>query len=59
MNKNWKDNFITKEDALTYIAWDETQANEIGRYATWREASDALDEYVKHLEKENLKDEKH
>jgi hypothetical protein len=52
MDENWKDNFITKEDALTYIVWDETQAWEIGRYATYEEASDAIDKYVAFGEKQ-------
>jgi hypothetical protein len=46
--KIWMDNFIT-EETNCYIAWDETQAGELGKYPTHEEAVQALLSYAAQL----------
>lgn len=48
----WEYSFISrsKEDYKKYVAWDETQANEIGQYDTWIQAVFHINEYAKTLE---------
>ncbi len=36
--ENWIKNFITQAEDGKFIAWDETQANELGRFTTREEA---------------------
>lgn len=53
-NRNsWVSRFITVE----YIAWDETQANIIGRFSSYEEAEKAVIDYAESL-KPNLREEK-
>ena len=51
MKDKWEHNFITKEGDI-YIAWDETQANELGEYNTFEEAVEAIRKYAKTLNPE-------
>lgn len=45
------ENFIYWDDsAYCWIAYDETQANELGRFPTREEAEKCLDEYNHYLE---------
>ena len=46
----WMNNFITME--VVYIAWDETQANELGRFSTRKEAVKSLINHAEYLDKE-------
>ena len=48
--KGWWDNLITEGTRTTYTAWDETQANEIGTFFTYKEAEIALKSYSAGLE---------
>lgn len=50
MNDDWIKNFIEYDPEWElYIAYDETQAYEIGSYETWDEAALAIKEYAKTL----------
>ena len=49
-NRPWWDNFISIGKKITYTAWDETQANEIGTFFSYQEAVDAIKAYAKTLE---------
>ena len=47
MTYGWTTHFIAEHKC--YIAWDETQANEIGRFLSYDEARNAVLEYAKTL----------
>ena len=49
--KPWMDNFITME--AVYIAWDETQSDELGRFSTRKEAIKCLINHAEYLDKES------
>lgn len=53
--KPWYDNFITKDDlTMSYTAWDESQANELGTFDSYEGAKQAVLDYARTLEsKEN------
>lgn len=44
----WMDNFITESNDC-YVAWDETQANELGSFPTHEEAVEAIILYARTL----------
>lgn len=52
MEKAWWENFITY-DGLNYlfVAWDETQANALGKFDSYKEAKEAVLTYAKTLNK--------
>lgn len=51
-NEEWVKNFITYDNNREqWLAWDETQAYEIGDgFDSWDQAKDAVLEYAKNME---------
>jgi hypothetical protein len=54
MKDDWVEKFITYAVGW-YIAWDETQANELGRFRSYGEAKAAVLEYAETLRKKEPK----
>ena len=49
---NWMNEFITYDiESDEWIAWDETQSRELGRFDTKKLAAEAITEYDKTLER--------
>lgn len=46
------DSWVNKSITTEYVAWDETQANIIGRYHSYKDAKQAILDYAKTLNKE-------
>lgn len=51
LDYSWANNFVTFDDyRKMFIAWDETQARELGEFLTWDAALDCVLEYAKSIE---------
>lgn len=50
MKQDWTDNFITTTPEGKFVAWDETQADELGTFDSRFEAVQALRRHAKQLE---------